>query len=50
MVNQGSKLVVASSKFATWKSNLPPVENVGSNFESNFLEEQAVFHWNSCST
>ena len=27
---QGSKLTVASSKFATWKSYLPPVEKVGS--------------------
>ena len=27
---QGSKLKVASSKFATWKSHLLPIEKVGS--------------------
>ena len=30
MIKQGSKLTVASSKYATWKAHLPPVVNVGS--------------------
>ena len=28
--HQGSKLMVASGKFATWKSRLLPIEKVGS--------------------
>ena len=46
------KLAVASSKFATRKSHLPPVKNVGSKkllpgnsvMQNNFLEEKADFH------
>ena len=43
---QGSKLTVASSKFATKKSHLPPVKHVGSKKLLPWNSVMEVIFWN----